>query len=141
MALLGAITHQAMAQGGADGRKNSFIGRYRGVDAATYRGAIVTLFVATSLLGAIIYPRYRIVVRPILEFRDLRVANGVFEIKEHFGDLGLVMLPAYWMAWRRPLAAESASARRGLTWVLASIVWWDFLAGLVLNDVKGLFHQ
>jgi hypothetical protein len=45
------------------------------------------------------------------------------------------------MAWRRPLAAESASARRGLTWVLASIVWWDFLAGLVLNDVKGLFHQ
>ena len=28
---------------------------------------------------------------------------------------------------------------RYLTWMLAFIVWWNFLAGEVLNNIKGLF--
>ena len=33
---------------------------------------------------------------------------------------------------------EQAAARRYLTWLLAFIVWWSFLVGHVLNNIKGL---
>jgi hypothetical protein len=141
VALLGAITHQAIAVRGAPGDGNkSFAARYRSVDASAYAGAIVLLYAAVSLIGACLYPSYRMIVRPILELNDFRVANGAFELKEHFAALGLLMLPAYWAAWRKPLLAEYAAARMGLTWVLAAITWWNFLVGDVLNNIKGLFH-
>jgi hypothetical protein len=141
VALLGAITHQAIAvRGGTDNGRKTFGNRYRAVDASTYAGAIVVLFAAASLLGAVLYPSYRMIVRPVLELNDLRVANGVFELKEHFAAVGLLMLPAYWAMWRKPLAPEHAGARISLTWVLALIVWWNFLVGEVLNNIKGLFH-
>jgi len=137
VALLGAITHQAIAVGGAPrSGKRSFGARYRAVDASAYGGAIVLLFAATSLIGGSLYPAYRMIVRPVLEVHNLRVANGAFELKEHLAALGLLMLPAYWAAWSRP----DATGRAGLTWVLAVIVWWNFLVGDVLNNIKGLFH-
>lgn len=141
VALLGAITHQALAvRGRADQGKETFAARYRAVDPAAYAGAVVALFAAASLVGASLYPAYRMLVRPVLELDDLRAANGAFELKEHLGALGLLMLPAYWAAWRRPLAPEHTAARMGLTWVLAAIAWWNFLVGDVLNNIRGLFH-
>ncbi len=141
VALLGAITHQAIAvKGAADGGGKSLGARYRSADRPRTAGAIVLLFVASSVIGASLYPAYRMIVRPVLELDNLRVANGAFELKEHFAALGLLMLPAYWAAWSRPLAPEHAAARMGLTWVLAAIVWWNFLIGDVLNNIKGLFH-
>jgi hypothetical protein len=141
VALLGAITHQAIAVGGDPGNgKKSFAARYRSVDASAYAGAIALLFAASTLIGASLYPSYRMIVRPVLELNNLRMANGAFELKEHFAALGLLMLPAYWAAWSRPLVPEYTAARMGLTWVLAAIVWWNFLIGDVLNNIKGLFH-
>jgi hypothetical protein len=142
VALLGAITHQAIAavrSGSADGKK-TFGSRYRAVDASAYAGAIVVLFAAASLIGAVLYPSYRMIVRPVLELNDLRVANGTFELKEHFAAVGLLMLPAYWAAWRKPLAPEHAAARMSMTWLLAAIVWWNFIVGDVLNNIRGLSH-
>lgn len=139
--LLGAVTHQALAvKGGPRNGKKSFGARYRSVDASAYAGAIVLLFAASSVIGAALYPSYRMIVRPVLEFDNLRVANGAFELKEHFAALGLLMLPTYWAAWSRPLAPEHAAARTGLTWMLAAMAWWNFLVGDILNNIKGLFH-
>lgn len=141
VALLGAITHQAIAVRHSPGNgKKSFAARYRSVDASAYVGPIVLLFAAASLIGASLYPSYRMIVHPVLKLEHLRMANGAFELKEHLAALGLLMLPAYWAAWRKPLAPEFAPARIGLTWVLAAIVWWSFLTGDVLNNIKGLFR-
>jgi hypothetical protein len=141
VALLGAVTHQAIAlRFGPGAAKTSFAGRYRSVDASAYAAAIVLLFAAGTAIGALLYPPYRMIVRPVLELNGLRAANGAFEIKEHLSALGLLMLPAYWAAWRRPLVAEYAVARAALTWVLAAIVWWNFVVGDVLSNIKGLFH-
>jgi hypothetical protein len=139
-ALLGAITHQAFSVA----RKpkspaQSFIGRFRGVHSPTFTNAIVLLFIAASVLGALLYPRYRIDVRPMLEDMQLRAANGIFETKEHFAAVGLGLLPAYWLYWRPPLVLEYAETRKYLTWILAFIVWWNFLTGEVLNNIRGLF--
>jgi len=139
--LLGAITHQAfsVAKQGPSAAPRSFVGRFRGVNPPTFTGVIVVLFVAATLLGALLYPRYRVDVRPALEDLQLRAANGVFESKEHFAAVGLGLLPAYWWYWRLPHAVERAATRKYLTWILAFIVWWNFLAGQVLNNIKGLF--
>ena len=140
VALLGAITHQAFAcVGRSDARTGSFFKRFRSTDAAAYASAVVALFVLASLMGAVLYPQYRQVVRPLLQTMDLRAANGVFELKEHFSALGLVLLPAYWASWRQPLASEYSAVRLWLTWILASIVWWNFFVGDLLSVIKGLF--
>ena len=139
VALLGAITHQALsvfpvtaAPGG-----RTFIDRFRGVNGPAYATPVVILFVITAIGGALLYPQYRVDVRPALEDTQNAAANGVFEIKEHLIAIGLGLLPAYWQAWRQPIDM-SASARRGLTWLLAFFVWWGFIVGHVLNNIRGM---
>ena len=137
--LLGAITHQALSVlplASAKGQR-TFIDRFRGVNAPAYATPIVVLFVVTAIGGALLYPQYRIDVRPALEDMQNAAANGVFEIKEHLIAIGLGLLPAYWYFWQQPLNAD-ASARRALTWLLAFFVWWGFIVGHVLNNLRGL---
>lgn len=140
VALLGAITHQAwsVVPRRAGAGTVSFVGRFRTVDSAAYATAVVVLFVVTAIGGALLYPQYRIDVRTTLEDLQLRSANGVFEIKEHLVAIGLGLLPTYWLYWKAPLVPEQAAARRYLTWLLAFVVWWGFLVGHVLNNIKGL---
>ena len=76
--------------------------------------------------------------RPALEDTQNSAANGVFEIKEHLVAIGLGLLPAYWLLWQPPLTAETAAARRYLTWLLAFFVWWSFIVGHLLNNIRGL---
>ena len=78
-------------------------------------------------------------VRPTLEDLQLRAANGVFETKEHFAAVALGLLPAYWLAWRAPLLPSRAVTRKYLTWMLAFVVWWSFVVGELLNNIKGMF--
>jgi hypothetical protein len=139
VALLGAVTHQALATT-RPMKTPSFIARYRAVAAAGYANAVVVLFIVTSIGGALLYPQYRLEIRPTLEDLDLRAANGVFEVKEHLAAIGLGLLPAYWFFWRQPLGTEGLIARRYLTWLLTFIVWWNFLVGHILNNIKGLFE-
>ena len=140
VALLGAITHQAwsVAPRRVPVGPPSFVGRFRSVDSSGYATAVVVLFVVTAIGGGLLYPQYRLDVRTALEDLQLRAANGVFEIKEHLAAIGLGLLPAYSFFWRMPLAVEHALTRRCLTWILAVVVWWNFLVGHVLNNIKGL---
>ena len=141
VALLGAITHQALGvlPLTAAKRPRTFFDRFRAVNAPAYATPIVVLFVVTAIGGALLYPQYRIDVRPALEDMQNSAANGVFEIKEHLIVIGLGLLPAYWQLWQQPLEAGAASAaRRALTWLLAFFVWWGFIVGHVLNNIRGL---
>jgi hypothetical protein len=138
VALLGAITHQtAGAWLPARKQAGSFVGRFRAVSAASYTNAIVVLYVCTFLLGAVIYPEFRISIRGVLEELDAPAAMGSFELKEHFAVVGLALLPAYAYFWRLPLAEEHGRTRRCLTAIIAFITWWNFLVGHVVNNFRG----
>ena len=141
VALLGSITHQTTAACWPATNKASFISSFRGVAGARYTVANIVLYVITGVLGAIIYPTYRLAVRPYLESAQLLQINGSFEIKEQFVAIGLGMLPLYWLVWRTPLNAKLASARVAITALLCFIVWYSFLVGHVLNNVRGLFGR
>jgi hypothetical protein len=137
VALLGAITHQAAAVL-APARKpaGSFVGRFRAVPGPSYVNAVVLLYLVTAVLGGILYTEYRMSVRTVVEQLGMWPAHGAFELKEHFSAIGLGLLPAYWYYWRSP-AAQDGRTRAVLTAFLAIVVWWNFLVGHVLNNIRG----
>lgn len=141
VALLGGITHQAAAACWPAKSGGSFLASFRAVSGARYTMANIVLYVVTGVLGGIIYPAYRLAVRPYLESARLLTINGTFELKEQFVALGLAMLPLYWLVWRTPLDAKLAAARAAITAVLCFVVWYSFLVGHVLNNVRGLFGR
>jgi hypothetical protein len=138
VALLGALTHQTLSVWWPAGKRtSSFLNAARSVSSTSYTNAIVVLFLITATLGAIIYPAYRLGIRVVLQDYHLSVPEGSFELKEHFVSIGAGLLPAYWYFWRQPLAPGRAGTRAALTTVLAFIVWWAFLVGHVLNNIRG----
>ena len=138
VALLGAITHQALATwAGARERPGSFFGRFRAVRSASFANAVVVMYAVSALLGAVVYLYFRVDVRPDLERAGHWQTLGLFDIKEHFVTIGLALLPAYWVCWRQPRADQLARTRANLTFILALIVWWSFLVGHVTNNIMG----
>jgi hypothetical protein len=138
VALLGAITHQTLAAWATAGvHPSSFFGRFRSVPSARFANAVVVLYAISILLGGIIYLYFRVDIRPGLERAGHWPALGFFDLKEHFAAIGLALLPAYWVCWRRPIAEERSQTRAMLTSILAFIVWWGFLTGHVVNNIMG----
>jgi hypothetical protein len=138
VALLGAITHQTLsAWAPVSARPGSFFGRFRTVPAAAFANAVVVLYLAAAVLGAIIYLDFRVDVRPTLEQAGHWQALGFFDLKEHFAAIGTALLPAYWVCWRRPRDDEPIRARAILTSLIAFIIWWGFLTGHVTNNIMG----
>jgi hypothetical protein len=137
--LLGAMTHQvvsvwAPARAGA----GNFVARFRAVGSANYVNAVIVLYLVTAAFGSFIYTDYRITARLTLEQGHYWKSFGAFEIKEHLIAIGLALLPAYWYFWRPSLPAGDALTRKYLTTLLAFIVWWAFLAGHIVNNIRGL---
>jgi hypothetical protein len=139
VALLGALTHQVVsALRRRTVRSGSFADRYSGVEQRTFTLTVVILYVAQVAVGAVIYPSYRLDVRIPFEEMSLGWAIGLFELKEHFAAIGLGLLPLYVYTWRAQTAASLRRDRVAMTSLLAFIVWWDFLVGHVLNNIRGL---
>ena len=138
VALLGAITHQTLAAwASSSARTRSFFGRFRAVQPAGYANAIVGLYVGTAVLGAVVYLYFKVDIQPDLERDRHWHALGFFDLKEDFAAIGLGLLPAYWISWRRPFADERSRTKAVLTTILGFIVWWGFLVGHVVNDIMG----
>jgi hypothetical protein len=138
VALLGAISHQILATWApASALPGSFFGRFRAVPSAAFANAIVVLYVVSVILGGIVYLDFRVDIRPGLERAGHWQALGLFDLKEHFVAIGLALLPAYWVCWRRPRADGPGQKRAALTSILAFTVWWSFLIGHVVNNIMG----
>jgi hypothetical protein len=141
VALLGALTHQAVALlglGRSGQRSGGFVLRYTQAGRVGFAGAVAILYVLCFVLGAVIYPYYRLDVRIPFEEMGLFSYVGWFEIKEHWGGIGVGLLPLYLYAWKAEHAADQRSNRMGVTWALMVIVWSDFIIGHFLNNTRGI---
>ena len=134
--LIGAITHHFLSvfwprrPGQTD-----LLARARGVNPKGYVQTIIILYVVTFTIGSILYPTYRVFVRPPLQDLMLTYAIGLFEIKENFAAIGLALLPAYWYFWKK--APEFTTTRKALTAIYFFTIWYNFIAGHLLNNVRG----
>lgn len=138
VALLGALTHQTMAvlmpvRQAAGG----FVTRFRAVPAAGYATAVCILWVLTFIMGAWIYTKFRIYIRIPIEQMGFWKTQGFFELKEHAASFGLGLLPIYWYFWNNARNPQYDSARKWVTVLLAFFVWFSFLVGHVINNVRG----
>ncbi len=134
--LVGAITHQSLGvfwprRPG----QSSFVAKARGINPAGYVNAILVLYVVTFVIGAFLYPTYRVFVRPPLQDLQLTYAIGLFEMKENFAAICLAMLPSYWYFWKK--APEFPTTRNAITAILFCTIWYNFIAGHILNNVRG----
>jgi hypothetical protein len=138
--LLGALTHQAMSvlapvrQGAGPG---GIVTRFRAVQGAAYATAVCVLWVLIFMFGMWLYTKYRMYVRIPIEQQGYWKTQGVFDLKEHIASMGLGLLPIYWYFWKNARNPEYDSPRRWLTVVLAAMVWYNFLVGHIVNNVRG----
>ena len=139
VALLGALTHQAVAVLGPvrSGSAPGFVTRFRSVSPRSYAGVVCVLWLLAFIFGSIIYTKYRIYVRIPIEQQGLYKTLGAFELKEHLVTIGVGLLPIYLYLWHNARNAGYDSSRKWLTIVLAAICWYGFLTGHVLNNVRG----
>lgn len=140
VALLGAITHQAVAvampvrrAAGAPG----FVTRFRGVTGPAYSTAVCVLWVLTFIMGSWIYAKYRIYIRIPIEQAGYWKTQGFFDMKEHVVSLGLGLLPVYWYLWKDAKNSEYDRIRKWVTVWLAASCWFGFLVGHIVNNVRG----
>ena len=143
VALLGAITHQAMSVLMPVRRVAGVVGeagivtRFRAVQGAGYAAAVCVLWIVIYIFGSWLYTKFRMYVRIPIEQQGFWKTQGVFDLKEHVASIGLALLPIYWFFWKNARNAEYDSARKWLTVVLAAMVWYMFLVGHILNNVRG----
>jgi hypothetical protein len=143
VALLGAITHQAMSVlmpvrrvAGVAGEPG-IVTRFRSVQGAGYAAAVCVLWIVIYIFGSWLYTKYRMYVRIPIEAQGFFKTQGVFDLKEHVASIGLGLLPIYWFFWKNARNADYDGARKWLTVVLAAMVWYMFLVGHILNNVRG----
>ena len=138
VALLGALTHQAASVvAPSRARGGGFVTHFRSVSGPRYAVAVCVLWVLAFILGGWIYAKFRIYVRIPIEQAGFWKTQGAFELKEHLATIGLGLLPVYWHLWKNARHAAADSARKWLTVLLAAICWYSFLAGHVVNNVRG----
>jgi membrane-bound metal-dependent hydrolase YbcI (DUF457 family) len=136
--LLGAVTHHFLSvvwprrPGQTD-----FVARARGVNPSGYVQAIIILYVIEFALGSLLYPTYRVLARPPLQDLQLTWVIGLFEVKENFAAIVLAMLPAYWYFWKR--YPDYKTTRTAITTILFIVVWYNMIAGHLVNNARGLF--
>jgi len=111
--------------------------RFRSVQGAGYTAAVCVLWIVVYFFGAWLYTKYRMYVRIPIEAQGFWKTQGVFDLKEHVATIGLGLLPIYWFFWKNVRDPEYDSARKWLTVVLAAMVWYNFLVGHILNNVRG----
>jgi hypothetical protein len=75
---------------------------------------VLCLYPTGLIIGAVIYPAYRLNVRIPFEEMSLGWAVGLFELKEHFSGIGLALLPMCAYTWRREAGDRTGATVLGL---------------------------
>lgn len=97
-------------------------------------------YVITYVVGALIYPAYRIHMRYHYFDEQLPWATGLFEVKEHWGAVALAMLLVYYFLRKsfQPTAErDKLFLYVPLCFLLNIILWYKIVVGCYLTLLKG----
>ncbi len=99
-------------------------------------------YVIVYVLGALIYPAFRVYIRADCFDPKLPWATGLFEVKEHWGSLGLVLFFVYYYLRK----SFEPDVEKDKLWfyvpvcvLLNVIVWYKIIVGCYLSLLKGSF--
>jgi len=97
-------------------------------------------YIIVYVIGALIYPAYRIHLRHNYFDPQLPWATGLFEVKEHWGALGLALLLVYYFlsrSFQPEKEKEKLSLYVPLCFLLNLILWYKVIVGCYLTVLKG----
>lgn len=97
-------------------------------------------YVIVYVIGALIYPAYRVYIRYNYFDPQLPWATGLFETKEHWAAVGLAMFFVYYLLRKNLRPAEEKDKLWfyvPLCFLLNIIIWYKVVAGCYLSLLKG----
>lgn len=133
--LIGATTHHAIiAWGYLRGVHKQRLGRI-------YAATIAVTYAITFGFGLLVYPTFRYHTRALVLDRYDRWASNLFDMKENFAALGIPIALGLFLLSRATSSKDDRHLVGGyaaLSWLLAAIVWFDVISGLVITNVRGV---
>jgi hypothetical protein len=134
--LIGASTHHALQM------RHYLRGRFgREKLEKTYAQVVSVAYVVTFALGALLYPSYRVHVRGYYLDRFAPVFSCLFDVKETYASLALVVAVALGALARTWRPAETPALVRVyvvMSFVLCAVVWFNVVAGLLVVSARGV---
>jgi len=97
-------------------------------------------YVIVYVIGALIYPAFRIYIRHDFLDPQLPWATGLFEVKEHWGAVGLALLFVYYFLRKSFRPAEEKDKLFlyvALCLLLNIILWYKVIVSCYLTLLKG----
>jgi len=133
--LVGSMTHNLLIvlkyRRGKFGRKN--LEQY-------YLKIALWAYIVVYALGALAYPAFKINTRERLFDSQIPWATGLFEVKEHWGALGLAFFVAYYLL-RKSFEPDEEKDKLAfyvpLCLLLNLILWYKVIVGCWLALLKG----
>jgi len=96
-------------------------------------------YVIVYVIGALIYPAFRVRIRPDFD-QDIPWATGLFEVKEHWGAVGLALFFVYYFL-RKSFQPNSEKEKLflyvPLCFLLNIILWYKVIVSCYLTLLKG----
>jgi hypothetical protein len=134
--LIGAATHHALQM------RHYLRGRFgREKLEKLYAKVVSVAYVLTFILGGLLYPSYRIHVRGYYLDRHAPAFSGLFDIKETYASLTLMVAVALGALAFTLRPAETPALVRVyavMSFVVCAVVWFNVIAGLLVVSVRGV---
>ena len=97
-------------------------------------------YIVVYVVGALSYPAFRVYIRGTFFDEQLPWATGLFEVKEHWGAVGLALFFVYYFL-RKSFQPESEKEKLylyvPLCLLLNIILWYKVIVGCYLSLLKG----
>ncbi|APR85577.1 Hypothetical protein A7982_10926 [Minicystis rosea] len=134
--LIGASTHHALQM------RHYLAGRFhRQALEKTYAKVVSVAYVATFILGALLYPSYRVHVRGLWLDRHAPEYAGLFDVKEVFASLTITVAVALGALALTLRPAETPALTRVyavMSFIVCAVVWLNVIAGILVVSVRGV---
>jgi hypothetical protein len=134
--LLGAATHHALQM------RHYLRGRFgRAALEKTYAKVTSAAYALTFAIGALLYPTYRVHVRACWLDRHAPFYAGLFDVKEVFAALALIValgLGALAFTLRPADERELVPIYVVMSFLVCAVVWFNAIAGLLVVSVRGI---
>ena len=134
--LIGASTHHALQM------RHYLRGHFgREKLEKTYAKVVSVAYVATFALGMLLYPSYRVHVRGEYLDRHAPAFAELFDVKETYASLALVVAVALGALACTLRPAETPALVRVyavMSLIVCAVVWFNVIAGLLVVSVRGV---
>jgi len=134
--LVGAATHHALTM------RHYLRGKFVRVAAEkTWAKVVAASYVFTFVLGALLYPTYRYHVRGLYLDRYAPVFAGLFDVKEVYASLTLVVaigLGALAFVWKPAEERWLARVYAVMSLIVCGVVWLNVVLGILVASVRGI---